>query len=70
MFRSLDSVCVFRWSLSPETTNSSVDWAQLNSYHLKTETESSLRNAAFQIKNRTMDNVQNFNSYITVSPNI
>jgi hypothetical protein len=28
-------------------------------FHLKTETESSLRNVAFWIKDRTMDNVQN-----------
>jgi hypothetical protein len=33
--------------LRPETGTSSVDWAQLSMYHLKTETESSLRNAVF-----------------------
>jgi hypothetical protein len=32
--------------------------------HLKKETESSLRNVVFQIKGRTMDNVQNCDSYI------
>jgi hypothetical protein len=31
----------------------------LSRLHLKTETESSLRNVVFQIKDRTMDNVQN-----------
>jgi hypothetical protein len=28
----------------PEIESNSVDWAQLSSFHLKTETESSLRN--------------------------
>jgi hypothetical protein len=31
----------------------------VNRRHLKTETESSLRNTAIQIKDTTMDNVQN-----------
>jgi hypothetical protein len=38
---------------------SSIFWVQLSRYHLKTETESSLWNAMFKIKVRTMDNVQN-----------
>jgi hypothetical protein len=32
-------------------------------FHLKTETESSLRNVVIQIKDRTIDNVQNCDSY-------
>jgi hypothetical protein len=31
----------------PEIGTSSIDWAQLSRFHLKTETESSLRNAVF-----------------------
>jgi hypothetical protein len=34
---------VLCWNLCPEMT-SSIDWAQLSRFHLKTETESSLRN--------------------------
>jgi hypothetical protein len=37
---------------------SSISWA-----HMKTETESSLRNVLFSIKDRTMDNIQNCGSY-------
>jgi hypothetical protein len=37
-----------------------------NRYHLKTATESSLRNVVFYIKDRTMDNVQNFDSYFNI----
>jgi hypothetical protein len=33
---------------------------------LKAETESSLRNVAFEIEDRTMDNVQNCDSYINI----
>jgi hypothetical protein len=43
----------------PERGTSSTDWAQLSRCHLKTETESSLRNVVgFFRKNKTMDNVQ------------
>jgi hypothetical protein len=38
------SCCTWCWC--PETGTSSVDWAQLSRFHLKTETESSLRNVA------------------------
>jgi hypothetical protein len=34
--------------------------------HLDTETESSLRNVMFEIEDRTMDNVQNCDSYINI----
>jgi hypothetical protein len=37
-------------SVSPVRGTSSIDWAQLSRLHLKTETESSLRNAVFTIK--------------------
>jgi hypothetical protein len=47
-----------RATLSPET--------KLSRIYLKTETESSLRNAVFWIKDRTMNNVQNCDSYITI----
>jgi hypothetical protein len=48
---------------------SSVDWAQLSRFYLKTDTESSLRNVVFcninrtvfLDKDRTMDNVQKHN---------
>jgi hypothetical protein len=39
---------------------SSFYWARLSKFHLKTETECSLRN------DRTMDNVQNCDSYINI----
>jgi hypothetical protein len=55
----------------PEIGTISIDWAQLNRFHLKTETQSSLRNAVycninrkvFLDKDRTMDNVQKHNIY-------
>jgi hypothetical protein len=59
------------WILSPSSGEtysgtSSVDWAQMSRFYLKTETESSLRNVVFWKinrtlfldKDRTMDNVQ------------
>jgi hypothetical protein len=54
---------------NPEIRTSSIDWAQLNRFHLKTETESSLRNVVFWKinrmvflgKDRTMGNVQKHN---------
>jgi hypothetical protein len=46
-----------------DKSNLSADyWAQLSRFHLKTETESSFRNVVVQIKDRTMDNVQNFST--------
>jgi hypothetical protein len=36
-------------------------------YHMKTETEPSPRNIVIQIKDRTIDSVQNNNPYINVS---
>jgi hypothetical protein len=43
---------------------SSISWAQLSRFKLKTETESGLRNVIFLNINRTMDNVQQHNIYI------
>jgi hypothetical protein len=73
-FRRLDSLSVFRenllsWAPSPGIGISSIDWAQVNRFYLKTETESSLRNVIFWNinrtmfldKNRTLDNVQKQN---------
>jgi hypothetical protein len=54
------------WILSSEAETSFIYWAQVSKFHLKTETESSLRNAVFQIKDRTVDNVQNDGSYINI----
>jgi hypothetical protein len=52
----------------PEMGTSSVDWAQLSRFYLKTETESSLQNVVLKYKqdgvldkNRMMDNVQKHN---------
>jgi hypothetical protein len=45
------------------------DWilAQLSSFYLKTEPESSLRNAVYILnKNRTMDNVDKHNNCINI----
>jgi hypothetical protein len=38
-------------------------WTQLSRFHQKTETESRLRNAVFEMKDRTRDNVQTCDSY-------
>jgi hypothetical protein len=35
------------WILSPEIGTSSINWAQMSEFYLKTETESSLRNVVF-----------------------
>jgi hypothetical protein len=40
--------------LRPEIGISSIDWAQLSSIYLKTETESSLRNGMFSNIKRTV----------------
>jgi hypothetical protein len=52
----------------PEIGTSSIDWAQLSRFHLKTEWESSLRNVVLKYKqegvldkNKAMDNVQKHN---------
>jgi hypothetical protein len=39
---------------------------KLSRFHLKMETESSLRNVVFLNKNRTVDNVQEHNIYINL----
>jgi hypothetical protein len=63
--------------ISLEIGISSIDRSQLNRSHLKTETESSLRNVVFENKqnsfnkDRTMDNAPKHNIYaekITNSP--
>jgi hypothetical protein len=41
------------------------DWTQLSTFHMKTETQSSLRNVLN--KNRTMDNVQKHNNCINIA---
>jgi hypothetical protein len=38
------------WILSPEVGTSSINWAQLSRFYLKTETEMSLRNAVLKHK--------------------
>jgi hypothetical protein len=64
------------WYRCPEIGTSSIDWAKLSRFYLKTETETSLRNVVFcninrttySDKCRTMDNVQKHyicNKYIT-----
>jgi hypothetical protein len=45
---------------------SSFYWTHLSTFHLKTETESSLQNIMFLIIDKTMDNVQNYVSYILI----
>jgi hypothetical protein len=42
-------------------------WNLFDSAYLKAERESSLRKVVFQIKDRTMDNVQNSDSYINIT---
>jgi hypothetical protein len=70
-FRRLDSVS-FRWNLlswaQSEIGASSIDWAQLSRFYLKTETKFSLRNVfcnrnrrVFLDKGRTIDNIQKYN---------
>jgi hypothetical protein len=46
-----------------QTDTSSIYWAQLNKFHMKKAKESSLPNVVFEMKDRTMDNVQNCDSY-------
>jgi hypothetical protein len=55
--------------MGPEIGTSSIDWAQLSGFYLKTEAESSIRNVVFcnmnimvfLDKDRTTDNVQKHN---------
>jgi hypothetical protein len=62
--------------LGSEIGASSVDWAQLSRFYLKTETESSLWIVVFWKingvldKDRTLDNVQKHNIYIQFSLSI
>lgn len=42
-------------------------WAQLSGFHPKTETGSSFRNIVFQVKYRTIGNIQNCDSYTASS---
>jgi hypothetical protein len=51
------------WKSCPEIGTSSIDWAQLSRFFLKTETESGLRNVMFRNINTTMDNVQKHNIF-------
>jgi hypothetical protein len=45
-----------------EIGTSSINWARLSRFYLKTETESSLQNAVFLNKNRIVDNVKKHNT--------
>jgi hypothetical protein len=49
-----------------ETETSSIYLNQLSMYQLKMETESRLWKAVLQLDDRTMDNVQNCDSYINI----
>jgi hypothetical protein len=52
--------------MGQETKISSIYWTQLSKLHLKTKIEYSLQNVVFEIKDRTMDNVQNCDDYINI----
>jgi hypothetical protein len=66
---NMDLVYILTLEIGPEIGSSPVNWAQLNRFCLRTETESSHRNDAFRKikrtvfldKDRTMDNVQKLN---------
>jgi hypothetical protein len=59
------------WCWCPDIVSSSIDWAQLSRFHLKTESESSLRNVMFfKYKYRTMDNVHKHINFIEISPQL
>jgi hypothetical protein len=77
-FFYLKICCFGDWNLSPSSRGAYSDghnrkaslclrtsfyWAHLCTFHLKTETESSIRNVDFLIKERTVDNVENYDSY-------
>jgi hypothetical protein len=64
------------WYRCPEIGTSSIDWAQLSRFYLKTETETSLRIVVLKYsykqdgvsdKNRTIDNVQKHNICVNIS---
>jgi hypothetical protein len=62
------------WYRCQEIGTSSVDWAQLTRFHLKTDTESSLRNVVLKYKqagvlyeNKTTDNIQKYNICTSIS---
>jgi hypothetical protein len=57
-FRKSESVKIQLAKTCLEVGTSSIDWTQLSRFHLKTETESSLRNVVLNI-NMIMDNIQN-----------
>jgi hypothetical protein len=67
---------ITKHNVSPAIGTSSIDWAQLSRFYLKTETDSSLRNvvlcninrAVYLHKDRTIDNVQKHNIYTNVPP--
>jgi hypothetical protein len=52
--------------VSEEKETSSINWAQLNRFYLKAETESSLRNIVFLDKNKTVDTVQKHSICINI----
>jgi hypothetical protein len=51
-------------SWCPKTGTSFISYAQLSRFHLKTGTESNLRNVVFEIKEKTFDDAHNCDSYI------
>jgi hypothetical protein len=53
--------------MDAKTGTISIYWAYLITFHRKTETESSLRNVMFYIKDRTIDNVENGDSHDAVN---
>jgi hypothetical protein len=57
---------IYRASIFVETEASPIYWAQLSGFHLKIEIKSSPRNVVLQVKDRTMDNVRNCDSYINI----
>jgi hypothetical protein len=54
------------WCRCPEVWASSIEWAQLSRFHLKTESESNLWNTVLN-KKRRMHNAQKHNSFIPLS---
>jgi hypothetical protein len=44
----------------------SINWAPLSRFHLKMEADSSIQKGVSLTKNRTMDNVQEYNYYTIV----
>jgi hypothetical protein len=54
------------WCWCLKIATSSINWAQLSRFHMKTETESSLQNVVLLNKNRMMDNVHKRNNCINI----